>query len=122
MKNQIPVPFFTAITYPHQACDAALSDPKTKHLLNTSNFDLMIIDSSFAECALAMQYKLNVPFMFLNTVGYHTAMISISGSPAPYSITPLVIVGLTDNMNFLERAWNSFMHLGFKTTRMVSGS
>lgn len=108
-----------------------LDDPETKDLLNTK-FDLFILDGAYPECALGMiwnlainfvcffffltfsidyisglQYKMKVPFMYLNTVGFYTGSTSRAGSPAPYSITPHFSAPFTDDMNFVQRATNS---------------
>lgn len=72
------------------------------------------------ECALGLQYKFNIPFMYLNTVGFYTESISRSGSPAPYSITPVFAKAMTDNMNFIERVTNSIFHVMLKTLHFVS--
>lgn len=76
-----------------------------------SKFNLLIIDGSFPECALGLQYKFNVPFMYINTVGFYTGSISLSGSPTPYSITPHFSIAMTDDMNFIERIINSAVHV-----------
>ena len=72
------------------------------------------------ECALGLQYKFNIPFMYLNTVGFYTDSISRSGSPAPYSITPVFAKAMTDNMNFIERVTNSIIHVMLQTIHFVS--
>ncbi|XP_070507743.1 UDP-glucosyltransferase 2 [Chironomus tepperi] len=109
MKNLQPIPLFDIFRYPVEACDAMLNDHETKDLLN-STFDLMIIDGAYPECALGLQYVYNIPFMYLNTVGFYTSSISRSGSPAPYSITPNFALAFTDNMSFIQRVANSVIH------------
>lgn len=149
MKNLLPVPLLDIMRYPievrytnkwilipeylkifenkkiiffnlsQQACDALLEDHETKDLLN-SKFNLLIIDGSFPECALGLQYKFNVPFMYINTVGFYTASTSMSGSPTPYSITPHFSIAMTDNMNFIERLTNAAVHVFLQTFHSVS--
>lgn len=41
----------------------------------------MILDGAYPECALGLQYKMGLPFMYINTVGFHTPSISRAGSP-----------------------------------------
>lgn len=128
----MPVPLFDVMRYPvevgligrmlvgqqsvigficlPQACDALLDDHETKDLLN-SNFNLLILDGAFPECALGLQYKLNAPFMYINTVGFYTGSTSLAGSPTPYSITPHFSIALTDDMSFIERVTNSAVHV-----------
>lgn len=96
-----------------------LEDHETKDLLN-SKFNLLILDGAFPECALGLQYKFSVPFMYINTVGFYTGSIALSGSPAPYSITPHFSIALTDDMNFMERAMNTAVHIVLQMFHSVS--
>lgn len=67
-----------------------------------------------------MQYKFDIPFMYLNTVGFYTGTVSRSGSPAPYSITPSFAIAMTDNMNFIQRVTNSLAHVVLSVSHAVS--
>lgn len=83
----------------------------------------MILDGAYPECALGLQYKLDIPFMYINTVGFHTAgSISRAGSPVLYSITPTFVSSYTDDMNFFQRLMNSMMHASLKVLHSVSRS
>lgn len=96
-----------------------MDDHETKDILNRK-FDLIILDGAYPECALGLQYKLNVPFMYVNTVGFYTGSISRAGSPAPYSITPAFMISLTDNMNFIQRVLNSMAQVFLQISHAVS--
>lgn len=85
-----------------------------------SKFNLLILDGAFPECALGLQYRFNVPFMYINTVGFYTGATSLAGSPAPYSITPHFAMALTDNMNFIERTINSITSVLLQIMHMVT--
>lgn len=63
---------------------------------------------------------MNVPFMFLNTVGFYTGSTSRAGSPSPYSITPHFSLPLTDDMNFMQRAFNSAISVFVEFIHSVS--
>lgn len=104
-----------------QSCEALLEDSETKDLLSRK-FSLLILDGAFPECALGIQYKMNAPFMYINTVGFFTTSIARAGSPAPYAITPSFIAPFTDNMNFIERVMNSVYHIMLKVSHSVSSS
>lgn len=104
-----------------QACDAFLSDFETRSFISSRrNFDLIILDGAYPECALGLVYRFKVPFMYINTVGFYTMPQSNSGSPAPYSVTPFFGKGFTDNMSFLERAMNAAWHLGAMAMHTLS--
>lgn len=103
--NNIPVLF--------QACEAFLSDYETRSFIRSGrSYDLIILDGAYPECALGLVYKMKVPFMYINTVGFYAGPTSIAGSPAPYSVTPIFAKAFTDNMGFVDRALNAFWHLG----------
>jgi hypothetical protein len=72
------------------------------------------------ECALGLQHKFNIPFMYLNTVGFYTGSVSTAGSPTPYSITPNFALALTDDMNFLQRVQNSVVSVMLQMLHIVS--
>jgi hypothetical protein len=72
------------------------------------------------ECFLGIQYIHNIPFMYLNTVGFHTGSISRAGSPQPYSITPSFSLALTDDMNFMQRVKNAAVQVVLDTIHSVS--
>jgi hypothetical protein len=102
----------------YQSCDAWLNDHETKRLLGL-NFDLMIIDGAFPECALGLQFKFNVPFMYINTVGFYTEPLSRAGSPVPYAITPYFVLPFTDDMSFFERVINAVVHFSLQAVYKV---
>lgn len=74
-------------------------------------FDLMILDGAFPECALGLVYRLGVPFMYINTVGFYTGTMALAGNPVPYSTTPAFYRPVTDDMRFFERLSNAFYTL-----------
>lgn len=119
MSNVLPVPLIDIARYPVESCDTLYNDHETKDLLE-QKFNLLILDGAFPECALGLQYKFNVPFMYLNTVGFYTDSVSRAGSPMPYSITPHFSQALTDDMNFLQRVTNVAISIGLQTMHVVS--
>lgn len=95
-----------------QACDAFYSDIETLSFLRSGrNYDLIVLDGAYPECAMGVVYRLKLPFIFINTVGFYTNAFSNSGSPTPFSVTPFFSKGFTDNMSLLERAVNAFWHV-----------
>lgn len=98
-----------------------LADPETKDLM-TRGFDLVILDGAFPECILGMVYKLNIPFMYINTVGFYVGSLTLAGNPAPYSVTPAFFKDFTDNMNFVQRSLNAVYYLLVNFVHSVSRS
>ncbi|XP_073845753.1 UDP-glycosyltransferase family 50 member B3 isoform X2 [Musca autumnalis] len=106
MSGEMPISVWDGIRYAFQSCDAMLEDAETQALMNR-NFDLAILDGAYPECALGMVYQYKIPFMYINTVGFYTGSLSISGNPGSYAVTPNFYTTFTDNMNLLERAVNT---------------
>lgn len=102
-----------------QSCDAMLEDAETQALMNR-NFDLAILDGAYPECALGMVYQYKIPFMYMNTVGFYTGSLSISGNPGSYAVTPNFYTTFTDNMNLLERAANTGIQIFSDLMHQVS--
>ncbi|CAH2090189.1 unnamed protein product [Euphydryas editha] len=113
MKGEEPLPYMDIIRYGYEACEAFLSDIETRSFLRSGrNYDLIILDGAYPECAFGLVYRMKVPFMYINTVAFYASPTSGSGSPAPFSVTPFFARSFTDNMGFLDRSVNAFWHLG----------
>lgn len=57
-----------------------MSDPETKEFLYINqNFDLIILDGAYPECALGFVHHFNAPFMYINTVGFYMGSLSTAG-------------------------------------------
>nr|XP_023022084.1 UDP-glucuronosyltransferase 2C1-like [Leptinotarsa decemlineata]XP_023022085.1 UDP-glucuronosyltransferase 2C1-like [Leptinotarsa decemlineata] len=112
MKGDDPVHPLDMIRYGYESCDVFLSDPETKGFLyQQKKFDLLILDGAFPECALGFVHHFNVPFMYINTVGFYTGSLSLAGNPTPYSVTPFLAYAATDEMNLYQRTRNTIWHL-----------
>lgn len=96
-----------------------LSDAETKNLLSR-HFDLIILDGAFPECAVAMVHVFNVPFMYMNTVGFYTGSLSLAGNPSMYSTTPIFFSSFTDDMNLYQRILNTLSTMFAYTLHRVS--
>lgn len=113
-RGEEPVPWDQALAYTYETCDSMLSDPETQQFLRSGrHFDLLILDGAFPDCAVGLAHHFKAPFMYINTVGFHLAAVSLSGSPVPYATTPFLSRGFTDRMTLLQRAENTFFHTIF---------
>lgn len=121
MRGEIQLSLHDIARYGYEACDAFLTDPETKSFLKSGrNYDLIILDGAYPECALGIAHKFKVPFMYINTVGFYSAAFSISGSPTPYSVTPFFGYGFTDNMGLIDRTLNAAIHIVGSVVHAVS--
>ncbi|KAJ6636074.1 Nischarin, partial [Pseudolycoriella hygida] len=105
MRGDLPVSVWDVLRYPFEACNAMFEDAETKELLN-QKFDLLILDGAFPECSMGLVHKFQVPFMYINTVGFYTNTLSLAGNPIPYSVTPVFYSSFTDDMTIVQRAIN----------------
>lgn len=71
---------------------------------------MVIIDSIFPDCALGLAAVLRAPVMYFNTMTNLLDTIALTGSPAPWSITPNFALPFTNRMSFLQRVGNAAMH------------
>lgn len=83
----------------------------TEFLYLRRKFDLIIMDGAYPECSVGLAYYFKIPFMYMNTVAFYTGSITLSGSPAPYSVTPFVAKPYTDSMNLYERTLNTIWYM-----------
>jgi len=115
IRGEEPVPWSRVLAYTYESCDALLSDQETRDFLaSRKNYNLVILDGAYPECGLALVHRLNAPFMYINTVGFHTAAMATSGSPTPPTITPFPNLPFTDRMNIFERTINLGYHVLFR--------
>lgn len=115
------LPFLLCLLF-LQFCQALLTDPATKALLSRK-FDLLIIDSYFPECAIGfVPVFQSPPFMFLNTMTNYLTNVALTGTPAPWSITPAFFMPFTNQMSFPQRIQNGFAHLTADALQRVRGS
>lgn len=90
------------------ACDSLLGNGNLVNSLRTSKFDVTIVDLFFNDCGLALAHDLSVPvvgFGNFQALGLHFE--SLVTHP---SHVPMLMSGLTENMNFLQRVRN----MGYK--------
>nr|CAD7197007.1 unnamed protein product [Timema douglasi] len=112
LRGEEPVPPVDIMRYGFQACEALLSDPETHDLLDSGRqYDLLILDGAYPECALGFAHHFKAPFMYINTVGFYTGSLSIAGNPTPYSVTPFFGRAFTDHMGLFSRAMNTGYHV-----------
>lgn len=96
-----------------------MNDAETRELLNRQ-FDLVILDGAFPECALAMVYRFKVPFIYINTVGFYMGSLSMAGNPSPYSVSPVFYSSYTDDMHIGQRMLNTAFHVFANIVHAVS--
>ncbi|KAK5643370.1 hypothetical protein RI129_007215 [Pyrocoelia pectoralis] len=112
MRGEEPVHPLDMLRYGYEVCDELLSDSETKDFLYTHrNFDLLILDGAYPECAVGFTHHFKAPFMYINTVGFYTGSLSLAGNPTLYSVTPFLARPFTDTMNLMQRTSNTVWHL-----------
>uniref|UniRef100_A0A336LVZ4 CSON002584 protein n=1 Tax=Culicoides sonorensis TaxID=179676 RepID=A0A336LVZ4_CULSO len=97
MKGELPIPILDVFRYPLEVCSMFYESTEVK-LIMEKKFDVGILDGAFPECALAMIHKMQIPFIYLNTVGLYTGSLSLAGNPALASFTPAFSGQFTENI------------------------
>jgi len=121
MRGEEPVPMYDVLRYPYEACEEMYSDLEMITFLESKQkFDLIIMDGAFPECSLGLFHHFKAPFIYMNTVAFYTLSLSLAGNPAPYSVTPLFMLPLTDTMNVFQRAYNTFWTTAVNVAHKVS--
>lgn len=87
--------------------------------MHERDYDLLVLDGAYPECAVGLAYHFQTPFIYINTVGFYTGSISMAGSPTPYSVTPYLGLPYSDNMNIIQRLTNSMFHMGLSILHTI---
>lgn len=97
-----------------------LSDSEIKDFMYSgNNFDLLIMDGAYPECAVGFVQHFKAPFMYINSVGFYTGSLSLAGNPTPYSVIPFLARPFTDSMNLIQRTVNTLWHIGALTLHSI---
>ena len=89
-------------------CSISYQNAIFRELMNTTEvFDLVIVEAVLNECMLPLVYKLNVPFIYLNSIMPTPWMLDALGAPMAFDHVPVVSTDFNDKMNVLERVWNT---------------
>jgi hypothetical protein len=87
-------------------CDTLYNNEYINKMINTSTFDLVIVDLIGNECGLALAKSLNVPIVGFWGFSFHGGEVMYTSSFNPPSIFPTFFSGLTSRMTFPERLLN----------------
>lgn len=119
-RGEDPISPIDALAYAIQICNALLNDNEFQYFINSGrNYDLIIIDGGYVECALGLVYHFKSPFMYINTVGMYTTSLASAGNPEPFAITPFFNSVYSDDMNIMQRIGNALLHLTVRAMRYV---
>ncbi|XP_036328591.1 UDP-glucosyltransferase 2-like [Rhagoletis pomonella] len=91
----------------------ALNNPKVKSLIASKHleFDLIVLEQFYHESFLMFAHKFKCPAVTLGTMGYADNMDHSMGLLTPWAIVPHLLVSYTDQMSFLQRAYNAYLSL-----------
>ncbi|XP_054744472.1 UDP-glycosyltransferase UGT5-like [Anastrepha obliqua] len=91
----------------------ALAQPKVKALIASRHltFDLVVLEQFFHESFLMFAHKFKCPVVTLGTMSYADNMDHAMGLLTPWSFVPHLFLSHTDRMDFLARAYNTYLSL-----------
>ncbi|CAL8137630.1 unnamed protein product [Orchesella dallaii] len=101
-----------------ETCEQLYTDPTFMTWMNTSTFDLVIMDSMMNECAYGLAYHFKAKMISFSTaVQYSWIAESHFGVPDETSSIPDGMTHMSTNMNFLERTVTALTPLMWKAFR-----
>ncbi|CAL8137624.1 unnamed protein product [Orchesella dallaii] len=100
------------------ACESLYADPVYLNWMNTSQFDIVVMDALVNECAYGMAYHFKAKLISFNTaIQYPWNLESHNGIPDETSSVPDGMLHTPTNMNFLERTMNALVPMVWKAYR-----
>ena len=89
-------------------CSLCFQEPIFHQLMaGSEQFDLIIVEAVLNECMLPLVSRLNVPFIYLNSIMPTPWMLDAVGSPMLFDHVPVVSTDFTDQMYLYQRLWNT---------------
>ncbi|XP_065354382.1 UDP-glycosyltransferase UGT5-like [Calliphora vicina] len=104
--------------------ETVLKNAGVQKLLNTENYDLVILEALHTDAWYAFGRHFNVPMIGLSSFGTDPIIDELMGNMSPLSYSPLVTAGLTERMTYPERLRNvilSFMELLHARVYIIPG-
>jgi len=92
-------------------CHTLYNSQIISELLNSTKFDLAIVDLIANECGSALASSLNIPLVGFWGFSFHAGEVTYTGAFSPPSIYPAFFSGLSWKMSFLERLYNFNLHV-----------
>jgi UDP:flavonoid glycosyltransferase YjiC (YdhE family) len=92
-----------------ELCDALLSNTKQRQQfeqLVDQHFDAVVVDDLYNPCGLIHTGLQKSVFVYMSLTGLRTESAWANQSPSPPSYIPVYGTGLTDDLNFWQRAYN----------------
>ncbi|XP_061398120.1 UDP-glucosyltransferase 2-like [Musca vetustissima] len=90
---------------------SVLRCPQVQELLQTESFDLAIIEIINSEAWYSFGPHFGVPIIGVSSFGSDLIINEIMGNPAPFSYTPSMGSGFTEEMTYMERLQNVVIQL-----------
>jgi len=98
-------------------CDIILSDPNALRFINSSHFDLLIIDSIFNDCGIGLAYKFRAKHIIYSTTAAYMWFPEAYGYLDESSYYPSVQYSYPLEMSFYQRCLNSLRSLYWQFLR-----
>ncbi|KAF4518582.1 UDP-glycosyltransferase-01 [Ephemera danica] len=109
--HAIPPP--ELLRYGIEICKTLLEDQEFLSFIHdqSRHYEVVLIDSTYSACALALAHRFHAPYIFVNPVGFNSMPLSDNGNLVPYATTPFMFTGFSEQMHLAQRGWNAFCHL-----------
>ncbi|XP_058988271.1 UDP-glycosyltransferase UGT5-like [Musca domestica] len=97
--------------YMTRLVERVMKNEQVQNLLKYEHFDLVILESVYTDALYSFARHFNVPLIGLSSFGTDPVIDELIGNMSPFSYTPLVTIGYTDRMTYLQRIHNVIYQL-----------
>jgi len=113
--------WFEQIRFAEVVCESIFLYPEGLAWLNNAKYDLIVIDTWFNDCAHAIAWKLGIPKILFGTSTIYMWEFDEYGMPAETSWIPDPSKDIPQQMNFMERVYNTLhpLHWYFKRHLLI---
>ncbi|ODM98018.1 UDP-glucuronosyltransferase 1-7C [Orchesella cincta] len=101
-------------------CDKILGDPKIMKHFSETNYDVIVIDALFNECAYGLAYKMKAKTIVFGTSHPLAWMADALGYPSESWWLPEVHFSFDLPLNFVNRVWATLSIFYFNTIRHLA--
>ncbi|XP_061392911.1 UDP-glycosyltransferase UGT5-like [Musca vetustissima] len=101
--------------------ETVLKNRQVQNLMQNEHFDLVIVETILTDAWYGLGRHFQAPIIGVSSFGTDPVIDELMGNMSPFSYTPLVTIGYTENMTYMERLWNViYQLLELLHVRMVS--
>ncbi|XP_073825570.1 UDP-glycosyltransferase UGT5-like [Musca autumnalis] len=95
----------------YNVTETVFKNSAVQDLLKNEHFDLVIMETLLTDAWYSLGRHFGAPMIGVSSFGTDPVIDELMGNMSPFSYTPLVTIGYTDHMTYMERMWNVIYQL-----------